>query len=564
MNRSLLIGFSALLGLAAGIGLRAWRHPQDRDASSGRGASFSPMTPGAPPKISTTRSSALVDQTEANLSLTDGVTRWLHWMTAVEKAGPGDFPGLARLAQGLPGALNMLAARWIELDPHGMFDACRQGGSGFPSNELAPWLFENWPKKDPDAVLAALMEHRDLTRNWHFSAFNSLFQNRPEQALIAMSRLGIDSFVPNMQGIAQWASGNPRHAAETALTHPAGAASRMVLETIAKEWARTDPAAALAFAMEHNTQPAADLANHVLRQWVENDLDQASEWFASVDERTKEKHLPAFIEAWGKSDATHALRWCLENTAGSQQTEVVRSLVKGVLARDVAAAASLISGMDASPLRTKAAAAFAHQAVNKGWFPGLITSNSTNVAKPEAVAWLSQLDPDARKEVINEIYWSWSEGAPREFAAFLQSEAGKDAPSHVLGAAARALVRENPQEAMAWAAKTPEPLRPQTLTETFGHWTHSQPDAAITWLRELPAHDPHREALYLSTVQSLVPASAFHSTSAGTSEPPVDQQRRLARELATNPAAARHTIGELALSPTERRQLAKRLHLEHP
>lgn len=562
MNRLVLIGCSALLGLAAGIGLRAWRHPHGAVASNdpdGRGVG---TQPGAPPKLPTARSSsALVDQTQANLSLTDGVTRWLHWMTAVEKAGPADFPGLARLAQGLPGALNMLAARWIDRDPRGMFDACRQGGAGFPANELAQLLFETWPKNDPDAVLAALQEHRHLSNGWQFTALNTLFHSRPEQALIAMSRLGIDSYGPNMEGIAQWASANPRHAAEVALAHPAGYATRSVLETVAKEWAKTDPVGALAFAMDRQSHAAADLANHVLRQWVEKDLAKASEWFAAADERAKERLLPAFIEAWGKSDAPNALQWCLENTAGSRQADVVQSLVKGVLARDVAAAAALVAGMDASPSRTKAAVAFAREAVNKGWFPGLITPQAQR-AKPEAVAWLTQLDPASRKEVLAQVSWSWSEGAPQEFAAFLHSEAGKDAPPDVLGVAGRALVRENPQEAMAWAAQTPEAVRAQTLTETFQHWTRSQPDAALTWLHDIPAHDPRREALYLGAVEFLIPYSAFNPSSAAVQEPPDQLKRRLARELAANPTAARHTLEQLTLTPAERSQLAQRLRLD--
>ncbi|MFN0128510.1 MAG: hypothetical protein ACKV19_17695 [Verrucomicrobiales bacterium] len=562
MNRIVLIGASALLGLAAGIGFRAWRQPYGADTNSDPPSRVVPSIPDAPPKLPLARSSALIDQTQANLSLTDGVTRWLHWMTAVEKAGPADFPGLARLAHGLPGALKMLAARWIDRDPRGMFDACRQGGAGFPSNELAQLLFETWPKNDPDAVLAALQEHRNLSNGWQLTALNTLFQSRPEQALIAMSQLGIDSYGPNMEGIAGWAAANPRHAAVIALAHPAGYASRLVLETVGKEWAKIDPAAALAFAMEQKTYPADDLANHVLRQWVEKNLDKASEWFAAADERSKEKLLPAFIEAWGKSDASHALHWCLENTAGSRQADVVQSLVKGVLARDVAAAASLVAGMDASPSRTKAAAAFAREAVSNGWFPGRIATNAPRSAKPEAVAWLNELDHESRKEVLAQISWSWSEGAPRDFAAFLQSEAGKDAPPHVFAAASRALVRENPEEAMAWATQAPEALRAQTLTETFQHWTRSQPEAALTWLHNVPAQDPRRETFYLGAVESLVPHSAFNSPSAAVQEAPDELKRRLARELATNPASARQTLEQMTLTSTERHKLVQGLRLE--
>ncbi len=560
MNRVLLIVLFALLGLAAGFGLRAWRqsHPSAGDMAD-HAAPLSAVAPGTPPKLAHARASELVEQLQADLSLSHGVTRWLHWMTAVEKAGVSDFPHLARLAKELPGGLNMLAALWIERDPQSLFAACRQGGEGFPANELAQLLFQTWPKDDPDAVLAALQEHRNLADGWQLTALNTLFQNRPEQALIAMHRLGIDSYGPNMDDIAKWAEADPRHAAEVALAHPAGHATEMVLEAIAKEWTKSDPAAALAFATSLPDGTGGALANQVLRHWVEKDLGRASEWFATVEERTREKLLPAFVEAWGKTDPALALQWCLAHTAGALQGDVVQSLVKGALERNPATAAALVAGMEASSLRTKAAVAFAREAVNKGWFPRFISQGQQPQAKPEAKAWLEQLDPEARKEVLKQVSWSWSSSAPRDFAAFLQSEAGRDAPPEVLAAAAHGLVRENPSEALEWAGHVPEALRRDTLSSTFQQWTRAQPDAAMTWLRQLPADDARRETFYLGAVKHAIPSAAFQNGPI-TSLDPIDQARQhLAHLLATDPAAARRTLATLSLSEEARAAAIKRL-----
>ena len=57
-------------------------------------------------------SSPLATKLERDLSMSTGVTRWLYWLDALEKATVQDFPRLARLAHSNPTALRFVAARW--------------------------------------------------------------------------------------------------------------------------------------------------------------------------------------------------------------------------------------------------------------------------------------------------------------------------------------------------------------------------------------------------------------------------------------------------------------------
>jgi len=159
VSKPLTIALAVSLGLAAGFAVRAWHRPDGKaDTPAKRptapGSSASSKASAPPPAAA----SALVTKTEADLSLSTGVTRWLVWMTAVEKASLADFPALARLGKNLPGALRMLAARWIALSPQHLFDSCIAGekSGAFPTDELASLLFEEWPKNDPAACIAAL------------------------------------------------------------------------------------------------------------------------------------------------------------------------------------------------------------------------------------------------------------------------------------------------------------------------------------------------------------------------------------------------------------------------
>ena len=60
---------------------------------------------------------------ERDLAKASGVTRWLLWLQAIEKAQPADFPRLAQLARDNPAALQFVAARWAEIAPRHLFNA---------------------------------------------------------------------------------------------------------------------------------------------------------------------------------------------------------------------------------------------------------------------------------------------------------------------------------------------------------------------------------------------------------------------------------------------------------
>src|SRR5439155_9461993 len=108
--------------------------------------------------------SPLTTKLARDLSMSSGVTRWLYWLEAIENAKLADFPRLAQLARGNSTAIRLLAARWIDVNPRHLFNtlvASSNDKQNFPVSELANALFAEWPKRDPDAVVAALSGPED-------------------------------------------------------------------------------------------------------------------------------------------------------------------------------------------------------------------------------------------------------------------------------------------------------------------------------------------------------------------------------------------------------------------
>src|SRR5713226_9115873 len=188
--------------------------------------------------------------------MSSGVTRWLLWLDALEQAAPADFPRLIRLAQGNPAALRLAEVRWVEVAPRHVFDtivAASKQPLGQPLFGLAEVLFDEWPKRDPDAAIAALNEAGDLParRTWRWNVAYSLIDKDIERGLRLLSEWHVDDVGFGTRGlaaIAKWTQADPRHAAEFMLEQPAGNSFRSTMDTIGKEWSRTDPAGALAFA----------------------------------------------------------------------------------------------------------------------------------------------------------------------------------------------------------------------------------------------------------------------------------------------------------------------------
>jgi hypothetical protein len=443
----------------------------------------------------------LATKLERDLAISSGVTRWLYWLEAIEKAQAADFPRLARLAQGDPAVLRLVASRWAELYPRHFFDtlvAASRGQGRLPVQELANILFREWPKRDPEAAIAALDsgENFGMRARWRVDAAETVIENDPERGLCLLADWHIDRFGPRMTAIAKWAAADPRHAAEFTLDHPAGYAPELTMEAIGKAWAATDPASALEFAAARPGGLASKLAGAALKERAGANLTDAASWLADADTRTRDSLSPAFVETWAKHDASGALDWCESNLGGISLIQAVGAVLKGAADTDIAGAAALVTSLSPSSARAEAA-----EAVATKWFPEM---SSGNPAKPEAIAWLSGLDPYSIKRVMDSfVEVNWASSDPASMAAFLTSSNAEQVSASAYTVLAREMSRRNPVGALEWANGLPGQQAIIVGGEAFASWRSAQPEAATQWFDSLPETDPRRQPFFQSAVRTL-------------------------------------------------------------
>jgi hypothetical protein len=475
--------------------------------------------------------------------MSSGVTRWLYWWDAVEKAVPSDFPRLARIAEGDSAAMRLVAERWVELAPREFFNtlvSTSKTGNKFTS-EWGAILLEEWTKRDSNALVAALNESEDFSKRkqWRQQVAKSFLDKEPERGLQLMSdwRLSDVQF-SNADGIRSWAAANPQRAAEFALTNLTGYASQQTIKAVAQEWAKSSPAQAMEFAVAHGTGSGSAMGETVLRSWTERNLKEAGDWLAKADPSTLEKFNPIVVEAWAKQDPASALSWCESNLSGSSLSRAVSGVFQGAVQKDGAAAADLVLAMTPSPARAEAA-----EVVAGNLFP----FNSDKPISSETLSWLKGLDANSTRKVLSKVAWQWAETDSTSMAAYLQSASDDQVPAYIDSILAQTMARNNPQKTLDWTSQLPGGRGIVAGSDAISAWGRTQPDLAKNWLSELPQSDPRRQPFFSRLVQeyALDPQA-------------IDQFTQLA---ATDLKAARDTISSISIPEELRSKLLESLKL---
>jgi hypothetical protein len=534
-----IVLLSGMAGLALGFALR----PRSTTQANVQAGSL-PTFPTAfasdrePMGASKNDASPLATKLELDLSMSTGVTRWLYWLEAVERASLSDLPRLARLARDNSTAMRLVASRWIDLNPRHLFDTLLAADPSFPSSTLEITLLHEWPKRDPNAIIAALNEAPAFgNRNqWRARVAGSVIEQDAELGLRLFSEWSVENYGPRMTAIAKWAAADPRHAAEFTLGNPAGYFSRVAIQTVGQEWGKIDPAGALEFSASKLDALGQELAGVALKTWAERNLDEAADWLANADPTTRNRLSAPFVEVWARIDPASALSWSESNLSGTPLAQAAGGALKGAAERDVTAAARLVSAMSPSSARTAGAIAVAEK-----WLPENQAEDKP-VAR-EIVAWIAKLDDESVRRVLEKVHWGWSKYDPKGLAEFLAASKVEHVPPHVYTGLAQTLARGNPMEAIEWSNQLPPGPNLSAGGEAFAEWRRAQPDVAMSWLHELPTADPRRQSFFQNAVRNL---ARDHQAA-----------EQFAAMNSRDRAAARPIIEKMGLSPDRRDKLLR-------
>ena len=312
------------------------------------------------------------------------------------------------------------------------------------SKMLTHLLLTRWAKADPEAAFSSL-------DNANFS----LERGHAISVLAALTSL-------NPQRTANW------------LTSPESSQAfypvvgHILSGTIAKEWARQDPKAALAWSRTLADQQQAGAYSGVLGTIAATDPQKAASLALTLEPGDARDHILSEIaESWARHSPKEALAWTtkLDSDEKSHTTAV-----------------ALKSWSETDPAK---AAQYLDQQPNSNYLE-LIASQWSRRDPAKAANWVaSKSQSPERNSALGKTLWNWTTQNPAAATAWVQSQPDGPAKDQALAGLAIAAVEFDPHTALEWAQKISESSFHDELTRrTFTTWAHRDPKTAHQWGKE--------------------------------------------------------------------------------
>ncbi|MDG2125477.1 MAG: hypothetical protein P8J87_17365, partial [Verrucomicrobiales bacterium] len=305
---------------------------------------------------------------------------------------------------------------------------------------------------DPEALITA---HILLTR-WG--------TEDPAAALAHLAEADIKRAYGDGRAIlAAYASGNPQRAVAWLGDPDNQLASQpklghVLAGTIANEWARTDPDAALAWAASLPEGQSSGAHIAILRNLASRDPALASFVATSLEpggERTRA--IAEVSDAWASQDPDAALTWAA-TLDGEERHQATRQ--------------SLDALTDIDPQQ---AATYLESITDAGEQARLLTTVAGSWAETqpaEAATWLADRpESDGKTDAMGWVAWHWTNADPQAASTWLIDQPESQSRDRAIGSLAKATFESDPAAAVTWAAQITDPqTRDQSLTRGLTEW----------------------------------------------------------------------------------------------
>jgi hypothetical protein len=230
---------------------------------------------------------------------------------------------------------------------------------------------------------------------------------------------------------------------------------------IATEWARQDPAAAMAWAATLTTEKN-EAMNSVIREITKTDPAKAVAMLSQIDEAKRPAAYASIASEYGASDFSGAQAW-IRSLPANQQAGALAAAIGGLSHSDPVQAAKELAAMPPGDEKD-----------------GLIPDIVGSLAKinPQAAAdLLKQQDNEgALRDSMRQLMPAWAGQNPAAALAFVNSYEPGD-------------VRDSAAQAYLWSDRTGSPADQIKLAETItdeGDRSRTVGMTAMRWMREDP------------------------------------------------------------------------------
>jgi hypothetical protein len=355
---------------------------------------------------------------------------------------------------------NIMAIR----DPMERVQAMVEHIKQLPVDQIGPMLEELGEAKDPKTQF---FSHLLLTR-WG--------QEDPDAAFASLGNLSAKRNGSQANAILAGLATTDPNGAVAWLTDPDNNAQHQpwmgwsLARTLATEWSRQDPEAALAWAA---TLDSGDLQIGAYSGIVENLLETNPERAASiamgVDSGDRPKLLGQIAESWAAQSPSDAVDWA--NTLEGRDRRVAMSEAMAGWAQEAPqSAASFLNDLPAE---------------ERAEHVGAVARSWAEQAPAEAAQWLgAQPEGDSKSEAMGHVMWNWTSQDPEAASVWLADQPPGDSFDRGVSGLAKAATHafDDPEAGVTWSSTIQnESLRATMTRHTLGQWMRQDPVAAQAW-----------------------------------------------------------------------------------
>ncbi|MEM7384364.1 MAG: hypothetical protein AAF514_05410 [Verrucomicrobiota bacterium] len=349
-------------------------------------------------------------------------------------------------------------------DPMGRMKALLEFAETLPSDQLGAVLKKLRATKvnDPESQLAA---HLLLTR-WGMED--------PDAAFASLGKFSSKRGGGEARGmLASLASVQPERAGQW-LTNPEnGMVNRpylgpMLASTIAREWARSDSAGALAWADDLNGKQRASAFSAILGNLASSDPAGAAQIVMEMDEGDRSGAIREISESWARVSSEEAVEWA-RSLEGDDRIRALEGAVESLAEKAPRDAAALVDQLE--------------EGNRDGAFIGDVVRNWATTAPSEAAEWLAtQPESEGKVDSMGHLMWNWTRTDPETASTWLSDQPEGASRDQGVAGLSKAAFDQDPESAVGWALTiSEEGMRHEMLQYGVRRWMDRSPDEARSW-----------------------------------------------------------------------------------
>jgi hypothetical protein len=302
----------------------------------------------------------------------------------------------------------------------------------------------------------------------------------PIGALEHTKSMGFGGMFAKPTVLRSWASVDPVNAAKYFTDNPSefammgggrGPASSSGAEVIAREWAKLDPDAALAWANTLDGRDRSSALVSVVSEMAIKDPAAAAALAAGFSEEDQGRAYREIAEQWARKDFSEAEAW-IATLSGDAKQDALGSAIEVLAGSNPQRAAEMLAQLDAGRSRDRAvedvAGAWAANDPAKAaeWLVGQETDDMGGAMRRVMMTWVaqdsasalgfvqSQPAGEARDTATGTYLWLNRTGDPQQSIALAESISDEQSRSRVIGMSARRWMETDEAAARAYVEQS--------------------------------------------------------------------------------------------------------------